>query len=70
VPRNPRREDLEVLEGILSEEVTILANKSGEGFSLRVTIPKRFARALGWGPGDRVRVILNPVKRRLILQKA
>ena len=64
------REELRMLEEVLSEEVTILANKSGKGVSLRVTIPRRFARALGWRPGDRVRVTLDPVRRRLVLEKA
>ena len=64
------REELRVLEEVLSEEVAVLANKSGKGVSLKVTIPRRFARVLGWGPGTRLRVVLDPVKRRAILEEA
>lgn len=61
---------LELLDHVLSEEVTVSSNKSQTGESLRVTIPKRLARALGLRPGDRVRVTLDPARRRLILEKA
>jgi len=56
---------LERIRKGLSEEVSIQAKGKGQ---LYIHIPKQFAEALGLSKGQKVRIILDPIKGRLILE--